>query len=143
VEETVYLGRKSWINHAGVIVLAGLLFCASGLLLAQHELRAAASAGMLVAVLLAIAPVISVYSTRYTVTSERVIQRNGLISRRTSQVEITDIRNVQVKQGILQRIFGVGDVGVSTAAQAGLEIEFKGIRSPQVVADAIRARRKG
>jgi uncharacterized membrane protein YdbT with pleckstrin-like domain len=143
VEETVYLGRKSLINHAGVIVLAGLLFCASSWLLIQNELRAAASAGMLVAVLLAVAPVISVYSTHYTVTSERVIQRNGLISRRTSQAEITDIRNVQVNQGILQRVFGVGGVGVSTAAQAGLEVEFKGIRSPQVVADAIRAQRKG
>ena len=84
----------------------------------------------------------SVFATSYQATSERLLQRKGLISRKTSEIEMSDIRNVQVNQNVLQRLLGIGNVGVSTSGQADVEINFVGIRDPQIVADRIRAQRK-
>lgn len=54
---------------------------------------------------------------RLTVTNRRTTLRCGLASKFTTEVRHEHVRNVQVKQGALQRIFGVGAIGVSSAGQ--------------------------
>ena len=142
LEGTIYQGRTSLINNAVLICVAVLLILMSSVLFIPAETRGAAAGGVLFGLLLIGGAYLNVYATSYTVTSERVIQRKGLLSRRVSEVEISDIRNVQVNQGITQRIFGIGNVGISTAGQSGVEIVFAGIKRPQPVADMIREQRK-
>lgn len=79
--------------------------------------------------------------TRYTtltVTTKRTILRKGLIAKNTSEVQHDDVRNLQVDQNIFERIVGVGDLAVSSAGQAGLEIHVQGIPKPDYVAETIR-----
>ncbi len=142
MESTIYQGRTSLINYAVLIALAAILILLSSLLFIPAETRGVAAGGVLFGLLLVGIAYLNVYATSYTVTSERVVQRKGLLSRRVSEVEISDIRNVQVNQGIIQRMFGIGNVGISTAGQSGVEIVFAGIRRPQPVADMIREQRK-
>jgi len=71
--------------------------------------------------------------TTLTVTNERVTLRLGLLSKHTSDVMLSDVRNVQVSQGVLQRMLGVGAVGVASAGHGGMEIEVGGIPDPQEV----------
>lgn len=71
--------------------------------------------------------------TTLTVTNERVTLRLGLFSKHTSDVMLSDVRNVQVSQGVLQRMLGVGAVGVASAGHGGMEIEVGGIPDPQKV----------
>ncbi len=70
-----------------------------------------------------------------TITNKRTIRRTGLLSKQTTEVLHRDVRNIQVAQSMFQRIFGVGDLGISSAGQAGIEIEFAGARDP----DGVRA----
>lgn len=67
------------------------------------------------------------------VTNKRTIIRRGLLSKTTNEVLHRDIRHLQVKQSLLQRLFRVGDIGVSSAAQSGIEIVFLGLANPYEV----------
>jgi len=75
--------------------------------------------------------------TVYTVTSKRVVQKRGIIGRDMSEVELKDIRNVVVKYGILDRLLGIGNIGLGTAAHSGMEIKLKGCRHPERVRQLI------
>ncbi len=68
-----------------------------------------------------------------TITNKRTTQRTGLISKNTTEVLHRDVRNIQVSQSALQRIFGVGSLGISSAGQAGVEIQFSGVVDPDSV----------
>jgi hypothetical protein len=81
--------------------------------------------------------------TTLTITNLRSILRRGIFSKFTTDVLHQDVRNVQVKQTFLQRIFGVGYVGVSSSAQSGVEIEVSGIPFPEDVRQLIYQCRSG
>ena len=50
-----------------------------------------------------------------------------------AEVYHTDVRNVQVSQSMLQRVFQVGKVGVATAGHGDVEIVVSGMPDPQKV----------
>lgn len=47
------------------------------------------------------------------VTNKRVIQKTGIISRRTDEMKLGSIETVEIQQGILQRMLGSGTVRVT------------------------------
>lgn len=69
-------------------------------------------------------------STQLTITDIKATLRKGILSKQLNEVRIEHIRNVQLRQGILQRVLGVGWIGISSSGQGGLEIEVDGIPSP-------------
>jgi len=85
---------------------------------------------------------LSCLAAKITISNRRTILRKGLLSKNTTEVRHNDVRNVQVKQRPLQRILGVGSVAVSSAGQAGLEIQVSGIRNPQDLAEMINQHRE-
>lgn len=74
----------------------------------------------------------------YMLTNKCVMSKAGIISRQIHEVGTKDIRNINVKQGILERLFGLGTVEIASAGTAGIEVEFKGIRDPMRIRDLIR-----
>jgi len=84
-------------------------------------------------------------SYTYTVSNKRVTMRKGIISRKTSEAWIDDIRSIDMTQGIFERLFSLGSIGIGTAGHAGIEVEFTHINNPTKVKDLItsqRAKRK-
>ena len=79
---------------------------------------------------------------RLTVTEERVIHRRGILSRHIIDVRLADIRNIRVSQGMFQRLFGVGALGVATAGTGGEEIAMDGIAWPEKVKAIIEGQRR-
>jgi membrane protein YdbS with pleckstrin-like domain len=74
----------------------------------------------------------------YTLTNKRVTAKAGIISRQVNEVGIKDIRSINVKQGIFERLFGVGTVEIASAGTAGVEVKFAGISNPMRIRDLIR-----
>ncbi|MCH9022259.1 MAG: PH domain-containing protein [Planctomycetes bacterium] len=74
------------------------------------------------------------------VTTRRAIMRTGILAKTTNEVRHQDIRNIIVNQTFQQRIFGTGDLQISSAGQSDIEIEISGLKGPQKVADLIRSR---
>ena len=81
-------------------------------------------------------------ATTLTVTNERSTLRNGILSKHTTEVWHADVRNVAMSQGILQRRFGVGSIGIASAGGAGMEIEVGGLPKPQKAKDIIDQHRR-
>ncbi len=80
---------------------------------------------------------IDVLGTKLTVTNEQSTLRKGLLSKHTNDVFHGNVRNIQVRQTFLQRLFNVGWIGISSAGQAGLEIEVNGMPDPEKVKQII------
>ena len=81
-------------------------------------------------------------SAKYTVTTERCICEYGLISKSRMEIYLEDIRGVALKQGIMQRLLGVGDVYIGSSATSGMEVVFKGVSSPSFVVQQINNYRR-
>lgn len=128
----------TWVLAAVLVVLAAAIF--------QSQLPLSSALGWLtsaVALVLTVrALLIVAVGARWTMTHTTLMQRLGILSRNTSEVELVDVRNVQVRQSLIDRILGLGSVLVSTAGQSGIEITIAGIRDPHGIADRIRAERQ-
>jgi len=71
--------------------------------------------------------------TTLILTDKRTILRTGIFSKYTTEVWHKDVRNVQVGQSFMDRIFGVGYVGISSAGQSGIEVQAWGIPNPATI----------
>ncbi len=81
------------------------------------------------------------HSISWSLTSERLIERTGLFSRRRRELELADIRSVEVDRRFSQRMLGLGSVIVASAASADATIWLKDIADPEGVADMLRKAR--
>ena len=77
-------------------------------------------------------------STRYKLTSERLIVTTGLLSQRSEEVEIYRVKDVSVSQGALDRMFGLGTVTVLVNDSTSPRIELKSISQPMQKKEQIR-----
>jgi phage FluMu protein Com/membrane protein YdbS with pleckstrin-like domain len=71
------------------------------------------------------------------VTTRRSILRRGLLSKATSEVRHEDIRNFQITQSFLERILGVGTIGISSAGQDEVEIVMRDVPNPAALRASI------
>jgi membrane protein YdbS with pleckstrin-like domain len=67
------------------------------------------------------------------VTTRRVVDREGILSRNTSEILIKDIRHVMVKQNVWERLFNVGTLALSSASDDGVEISMDHMAKPNDV----------
>lgn len=79
--------------------------------------------------------------THLKVTDRRTTLRKGIFSKSITEVWHRDVRTVNLYQSFLQRIFGVGQIGVSSAGQGDVEISVSGLPDPDKIKAAIDSRR--
>jgi membrane protein YdbS with pleckstrin-like domain len=79
--------------------------------------------------------------TSWSLTSDRLIERRGLLSTRRREMELADVRSIEVNQSLLQRIMGLGNVAVASAASADFMIRLLNIPDPERVAEILRQAR--
>ena len=93
-------------------------------------------------VLILLYVIIEIKYTSYELTTHRIIVRRGWIAKLQNEIWIKDMRAVNLVQGIWQRIIGVGNIAIGTAASAGTEINIEGIKNPSEVIAKINSLRK-
>jgi len=81
--------------------------------------------------------------TTLIITEERTTLRRGVFSKYTTEVTHDNVRNVQIAQSFFQRLMGVGNVGISSAGQSGVEIYVRGIPDPDRVRELIHSGARG
>lgn len=67
-------------------------------------------------------------SAKYTVSTFRIVTQTGLLSIRTTEVRIPDVRGISVRKSLLGRILGYSSAAIGTAATAGAEIRIVNVR---------------
>jgi uncharacterized membrane protein YdbT with pleckstrin-like domain len=77
-------------------------------------------------------------TTRYLVTDRRIHIRTGLVSRHERTTHVDRIQNVNLRQGILQRLLGIGDVDWDTAGTdaSDADFTFRGVDDPSALVRA-------
>lgn len=65
------------------------------------------------------------------VTSRRIIQKTGVISRRTDEMKLSSVETVEIRQGILDRLLGAGTVKVTGKGISN--VVMKNIDDPMAV----------
>ena len=134
-EQVIYEGRPSWRSILGfyimglviVAVAAGIAFLVSG-----GGLAAAVGAGVFVVLLLV--GWVKRISTRYSITDRRLRIQRGIIARNVEEARLERVQNVNVQQGVLDRILQVGTVDFDTASnRADDTFQFRGIAQPEKI----------
>jgi hypothetical protein len=80
--------------------------------------------------------------TTLTLTSRRSILQLGLFGRNLREVWHADVCDFVLRQTFWQRMGGVGDVGISTAAESGFEIQAAGLPGPDRIEQIINRYRR-
>ncbi len=81
------------------------------------------------------------YVWRFTIDDENIESQKGIIGRDLKSIRTRDLLNVNVKQSLVQRILGIGNVEFSTAGGGGIEVVFHGVKRPLQVKDLALSRR--
>ena len=74
--------------------------------------------------------------------SDRVSVEEGFWSKETSEFFIKDIRSIDVRQGVWGRLFGIGDVTISTAATVDAAEEARGVAQPNRIKELLISQRQ-
>ncbi|MBA7644978.1 hypothetical protein ES703_52729 [subsurface metagenome] len=136
--------RPSWLNYFGhfflvVVLAAGAVAC---LLNEGQVLTVVGGVLTLIAFIVLLRALLERLSHEFTITPETVGSRVGIVSRHENEIRISDIREIGVRQGGLQRIFGIGSILFASAATGGIEVRFEGVRDPASLKNKVTDLRK-
>ena len=95
----------------------------------------------LIGVFILVSVWIKICRTSYTITNRRIIITSGWLSKEQHEIWIKDMRGASMSQGMLQRLFGLGNVAIGTAATGGTEIMMIGVAGPQEIVDLVNSLR--
>jgi len=135
-----YRSRPAWRDQflLSIISLALLLSALAGLVIdPQGFSRQEINTGIAVlAGLFALGALTLLYrhfSWTFTIDDSTIESSKGIIARDVNSIRIKDVRNINVKQSIIQRILFIGDVEFSSAGGSGIEVAFCGVARPMAV----------
>ena len=80
------------------------------------------------------------WSRTYTLTTERVIAASGVLERRIIDVPHERVQHAIVHRTILERLFGLGTLGVATAGTGTIDLFWIMIANPMQRLDDVRTR---
>ncbi|MFW5746165.1 MAG: PH domain-containing protein [Nanoarchaeota archaeon] len=64
---------------------------------------------------------------RYTITSRRIIYTSGIIYRKEHSILFSRIDHINVQQGMLNKIFGNGNISINTTGSSGTEMVLSNV----------------
>lgn len=76
-------------------------------------------------------------NTTLIVTDKRTILQTGLLSRHTNEVVHVHIRNIQIQQNPIERLFNIGTLKIASAGTGDIEISVSGIPGPNRIKSII------
>jgi uncharacterized membrane protein YdbT with pleckstrin-like domain len=142
-----YTLRPAWRSQFGLMLVAAALFALS-LIPVLESFSTNATNSFFGAISLAFGvPLIVVvlmmlyrhYSSRYLIADGNIESSRGIIAREISSIQVEDVRNINVRQSILQRLLGYGDVEFSSAASAEAEVVFDDVANPIWVKEKVQS----
>lgn len=135
-ERIIWEGYPSWAQFTW-LYLFSLWTGLRGFFLLKVEISGwemwFVGAGMLLGVV-----VVLRYWAKYLLTSKRVVLRNGYSGKDLASVEFGMFKSVEVMQGPVSRILGIGTLVVH-CEDSGRSLRFRGIKDPEVIETKLRA----
>lgn len=132
-DETIWQGGYSAVDQSGSFFILGLITI--GLIVASVF----ATPLILIAIpVLWVLQLIRVWwiklGVAYELTNRRFIHESGVINRTTDRIEVIDVDDVTIEQGIMDRIFNVGTIKITSSDRTHPELRLRGIKDVKKVA---------
>lgn len=77
------------------------------------------------------------WSVRYRLTTQRFVHETGIVRRVTDRIEVIDMDDITFRQGLLERLVGVGTIHISSSDKTHPELLLAGIEKVKQVAEKI------
>ncbi len=77
--------------------------------------------------LLVILPYLSWRFTFYSLTTQRIVKLKGILEKDFYENRLEKIQDLRLKQSLIQRLYGCGDILITTAGKSGIECVWKSI----------------
>lgn len=74
-------------------------------------------------------------STAYRLTTQRLVHEVGLLRRVTNRLEVIDIDDVTIEQGLIDRFLGIGTIKLTSSDRTHPVLQLRGVDNVRVVAD--------
>lgn len=76
---------------------------------------------------------VRVKSTFYVLTTEKIVKKTGVpyIRTHTLKTQLDKVQNPHLKQGFMEKIFGLGDIHIATAGTSEIEMHLLSVPGPQ------------
>jgi uncharacterized membrane protein YdbT with pleckstrin-like domain len=142
-ESVIYEGHPSWRSILGYYIkglLGALALAVLGYLLDGIGLGVGFL--LLVIALVLVAGFIRRFATVYTITTQRLRIKRGIVARAVQQTDVARVQNVNTKQSILERMLQVGTVEFDTAGTSDFDFNFAGVEDPEEVVAAVDRAKK-
>lgn len=131
-DETIWRGGYSAVDQSGSFMILGLITI--GLI----------TGGIFFPLVLIAIPVLWIIQlirvwwikmgVAYELTNRRFIHESGVISRTTDRIEVIDVDDVTIEQGIMDRMFNVGTIKITSSDRTHPELRLHGIKDVRKVA---------
>jgi len=81
-------------------------------------------------------------TVRYRLTNYRLFHDTGLLARTGNRIEVIDVDDVTVHQGLIERMFGIGTIRIASSDRTDPMLDLPGIEDVRTVADLIDSTRR-
>lgn len=95
-------------------------------------------AALFLGLLILLIPFLKWKYTIYVLTTVRIMTLRGMIAKDFYENPLDKIQDLRLKMGIMQRLFGCGDIMITTAGTAAIECNWKNIPKPNEVQKILR-----
>ncbi len=149
-EQTLWTGSPSWLLHLGNIIFWGIL----GILLPtviiylwtkgieNPKLDMFFWIFLLGSIIIPFGIVfLKIFDTRfinYTLTSERLIIKKGILTRTTDEIELYRIKDIRLIEPILQRLVGLSIVEITSSDRSNPNLSLAGIKKGDELRNTMR-----
>jgi uncharacterized membrane protein YdbT with pleckstrin-like domain len=137
-EQIIYEGHPSWRSILGYYVkglLAAIVVGAVGWL--ADGVGLGVGFALFVFAIVLVAGFLRRFATVYTITTQRLRIKRGIIARHVQQTDIDRVQNVNTKQSVFERMLQVGTVDFDTAGTGDSDFKFEGVEDPEEVVVAV------
>ncbi|HVA82511.1 MAG TPA: PH domain-containing protein, partial [Candidatus Binataceae bacterium] len=147
VREYMLIKLHPSLWHYAPKIIAGCVFIIAGMVFLVVSIAKQPQAWPIAFVLMGagaiaiIAALIGQRRVTWTVTSDRIVFAQGLLAKSRREMELADIRSVEVAQRLGQRMRSLGDITIASAASADFAIRMFDVRDPNKVAETVRQAR--
>jgi uncharacterized membrane protein YdbT with pleckstrin-like domain len=77
--------------------------------------------------------------TRYRLYQDSLEVETGLVSRNIENLQLFRVRDLRLRQSVLGRLLGVGDISVTSTDQSTPHLTIRGVDQPRALYETLRA----
>ena len=139
-EQPVWQGSPSQIINLPVYLLCGLAVgaCLGVAVVLTGPAAWAVGGGAAIPLVLGIVRWIQTRCRRYELTTQRLLLSQGVLSRRTDEVELYRVKDYALVEPLALRLFGLGNIVVTTTDDTNLTVTLRAVPAARQLRDQMR-----